>query len=233
LIGDREIQVWLARTDVSEETIRELSEVLDDEERARAARFRFEDDQRRSIVARATLRTLLARHLDRPTSELRFVYGAQGKPALSDAAIEFNVSHSGSFVAIAFARGSPVGVDVECERRASDLLAIAGRFFSPVEADVVRNASDVAGAFYKTWTAKESVIKAVGGGLSIDLASFVVTPSPERFTPVENVGGDALLAGWFVQTLVEPAEGCHAAVAIRGGEWTTIVRTTGAVDGRR
>lgn len=233
MIGEREIHVWMARTDVSEETIRELSDVLDEEERAVAARFRFEDDRRRSIVARATLRRLLARDLDRQSSDLRFVFGAQGKPALSDAAIELNVSHSGSWVALAFARGSPVGVDVECGRRGkSDLLGIAGRFFAPVEAALVREASDLAGAFYRTWTAKESVIKAVGGGLSIDLASFVVRPSPERFTPVENVGGDALLAGWFVQTLREPGDGYHAAVAIRGGDWTTIVRRVESMTGR-
>lgn len=219
MIGEREIHVWLARTDVSAETIRELSAVLDDEERARAARFRFEDDQRRSVVARSSLRTLLGRYLERPTSELQFALGPQGKPALAGNEIEFNVSHSGDSVLLAFAHGSPIGVDVECERRTSDMLAIAARFFSPTEADAVRNADNLAAAFYKTWTAKESVIKAVGGGLSIDLTSFRVTPSPE-LTAVES----DVLGGWYVQTLPEPDDGYHAAVAIRGRDWTTIVR---------
>ena len=219
MIGEREIHVWLARTDVSAETIRELSAVLDDEERARAARFRFEDDQRRSIVARSALRTLLGRYLDRPPGDLRFVLGPQGKPALADVPLEFNVSHSGTYVTIAFAEGSPIGVDVETERRTNDMLAIAGRFFSPVEAEAVRNADNIAAAFYKTWTAKESVIKAIGGGLSIDLTSFRVTPSLD-LTPVESDN----LGDWFVQTLPEPGDGYHAAVAIRGDDWTTIVR---------
>jgi 4'-phosphopantetheinyl transferase len=231
MIGPREIHIWLARIDVPEESIRSMETVLDDEERARVARFRFEDDQRRAIVARATLRTLLGRYLDRAPDALQFVLGAQGKPSLPDGTIEFNVSHSGTFVALAFAEGSPIGVDVECEQRTSDLLGIAGRFFSPAEADVVRHAADVAGAFFRTWTAKESVIKAAGGGLSIDLRSFRVTPAPDRFTAVESPGGDATLAGWFVQSLPAPGEGYHAAVAVRGDDWTTIVRTI--VDGRR
>jgi 4'-phosphopantetheinyl transferase len=227
LIGDRELHVWLARTDVAADRIRELMAILDDEERARVARFRFEDDQRRAIVARASLRTLLGRYLDRAPRELRFVFGPQGKPALADAALEFNVSHSGAFVALAFARDAPLGVDVECAHRTSDMLAIAERFFSPAEAELVRNAPDVAAAFYTTWTAKESVIKAIGGGLSIDLKSFRVTPARERFTPIEST----TLGDWYVQSLPEPADGYHAAVAIRGADWTTIVRNVGAVNG--
>jgi len=219
LIAERELHVWFARTDIAEKTIRELTPILDDDERERVARFRYEDDQRRAIVARASLRILLGRYLDHAPHELRFVFGPQGKPALTDGALEFNVSHSGALVALAFARNAPLGVDVECADRASDLLAIAERFFSPAEAAVVRKAPDVAAAFYRTWTAKESVIKAIGGGLSIDLKSFRVTPARERFTPVEST----TLGDWHVQALPEPESGYHAAVAIRGADWTTTV----------
>jgi 4'-phosphopantetheinyl transferase len=156
--------------------------------------------------------------------DLRFVFGPQGKPALLDGRLEFNVSHSGPLVLLAFASGSPVGVDVEQEKKDRDRIAIAQRYFAPAETEKVRRAEDVAGAFYRTWTAKESVIKAVGGGLSIDLSSFLVTPDRGTFTAVENAGDDARLTGWYVQTLPEPGEGAHAAVAVRGEGWTTVVR---------
>jgi len=224
LIPEREAHVWVARTDVSADEIRAMSSLLDDDERARAARFRFEEDQRRSIVARATLRRLLAEYLGREATGLRFVVGSQGKPALDDAALEFNVSHSGPLVVLAFAAGSPVGVDVEQEKSERDRLGIAQRFFAPSEAEKVRRAEDVARAFYRTWTAKESVIKAVGGGLSIDLASFLVTPDRGTFTAVENAGSDERLTGWYVQTLQEPADRAHAAIAVRGEGWSAIVR---------
>lgn len=224
MIAEREVHVWIARTDLAAGEIGALSAILDEEERTRAARFRFEEDQHRSIVARAILRRLLATYLGVSPQELRFVFGPQGKPALPDGSVEFNVSHSGRHVLLAFASGSPVGVDVEQEKKERDRLAIAQRFFAPAEAEKVRHAEDVAGAFYRTWTAKESVIKAVGGGLSIDLASFLVTPDRGTFTAVENAGDDARLTGWYVQTLPEPGEGAHAAVAVRGEGWSTIVR---------
>lgn len=224
MIAEREVHVWLARTDVAAAEIRASSAILDEEERARAARFRFEKDQHRAIVARASLRRLLAAYLRVSPRDLRFVFGPQGKPALLDGSLEFNVSHSGPLVLLAFAKGSPVGVDVEQEKKERDRLAIAQRYFAPAETEKVRRAEDVAGAFYRTWTAKESVIKAVGGGLSIDLSSFLVTPDRGRFTPVENAGDDARLSGWYVRTLPEPAEDAHAAVAVRGDGWSTIVR---------
>jgi 4'-phosphopantetheinyl transferase len=224
MIANREIHVWIARTDLASDAIRADLAVLSDDERARAGRFRFEEDQHRSIVARATLRRVLGTYLSRSPQDLHFVFGPQGKPALADGALEFNVSHSGPLVLLAFAAGSPVGVDVEQEKPERDRLGIAQRFFAEPEVEKVRCADDVARAFYRTWTAKESVIKAVGGGLSIDLSSFLVTPDRGTFTAVENASGDERLTGWYVQTLPEPAELAHAAVAIRGEGWSTIVR---------
>jgi 4'-phosphopantetheinyl transferase len=224
MISEREVHVWIARTDVAQEEIRSSSAILDDEEHARAARFRFEEDQNRSIVARATLRRLLGEYLRRDAAGLRFVFGPQGKPALEDTALEFNVSHSGPLVLLAFATGSPVGVDVEQEKPERNRLGIAQRFFAEPEVEKVKYADDVARAFYRTWTAKESVIKAVGGGLSIELSSFLVTPDRGTFTAVENAGSDERLTGWYVQTLPEPGDRAHAAIAVRGEGWTTIIR---------
>jgi 4'-phosphopantetheinyl transferase len=118
-----------------------------------------------------------------------------------------------------------VGVDVETDRRDADRIPVAERFFAPIEVEAVKRSRDVARAFYETWTAKESVIKAVGGGLSIDLASFQVAPHPDRFTPVESNGDAERLKGWFIRTLPEPGPGAHAAVAVRGDGWNVIVRS--------
>lgn len=225
-IGEREIHIWIARTDGSEAEIASLARVLDAEERDRAARFHFDADRRRSIVARGALRLLLGRYLERDPFELRFVTGPQGKPALADAALELNVSHSGDYVLIALASGTPVGVDVECENRTSDLKGIAGRFFDPAEAAAVVRAADAdaVALFFQTWTAKESLIKAVGGGLSLPLDSFRVTPGSGEFAAVTNHGDDARLDGWFIRALPPFAVDYHAAVAARGGDWETIVR---------
>jgi 4'-phosphopantetheinyl transferase len=225
-IGEREIHIWIARTDRGDAEIASLSRVLDGEERSRAARFHFDADRRRSIVARGALRLLLAQYLARDPSGLRFVTGPQGKPSLADAALEVNVSHSGDYVLIALASGTPLGVDVECENRTTDLKGIADRFFDPAEAAAVvaANDADAVALFFQTWTAKEALIKAVGGGLSLPLDSFRVRPGSEQFAAVQNHGHDERLDGWYVRALPPFAVHYHAAVAARGDAWETIIR---------
>ena len=204
-----------------------LGDVLSDEERRRAERSRFEDDQRRSIVARGTLRMLLGRRLGLDPRRLEFVEGAQGKPALRGGGLEFNVSHSGDRVAIAIANGSPVGIDIEVEQpRMTDLVVLARRYFSPGEArEVERGAAVDAEAamrlFFTIWTAKEAVIKAVGGGLSIELASFSVLPVQTAWGAVENLGGDPKLNGWHVAALPSD-EGYRTAISALGSEWEIV-----------
>lgn len=207
------IEVWLARTDVAAETLGRMAELLDEEERARAGRYRFEADRARSIVARSALRELLGRALDRDPRALRFVTGEHGKPALADGAVEFNVSHSGERVAIAIA-SAPVGVDIEHDRELRDVLALAKRFFSPSEAAAVERDPSL---FLSIWTAKESVIKAIGGGLTIELASFEAFATPDRFAPVTN------LEEWLVRAL--PLDGGYrGAVSTRGAEAEVTTR---------
>jgi 4'-phosphopantetheinyl transferase len=204
-----------------------LREVLDTEERARAERYRFEEDRHRSIVARGTVRRLLGRRLGRDPRDLRFVEGPQGKPALIGGELEFNVSHSGDRVAIAIAEGGPIGVDIEVEQpRMTDLVVLARRYFSPGEALAVEKAAEQAPdqampLFFTIWTAKEAVIKAVGGGLSIQLASFSVLPVRSAWGAVENLGGDPKLDGWHVAAL--PSEpGYRAAMAAPGDGWEIV-----------
>jgi len=209
------VHVWIVSTNIDEPSLARASALLDDEERRRVASFRFESDQRMSLVARAALRTLLGRHLQRDPRALRFILGEQGKPALAEGEVEFNVSHSAGHVAIAISEGGAVGVDLEAVRPTSDLLHLAERFFSAREAENVRIASDDdrAERFFAYWTAKESVIKAVGGGLSIDLRSFETDPRIGQPTSVRNHGDDARLNGWNVFAIASGIDGFHLAVA--------------------
>lgn len=223
MLTDREIHVWIARTDTA--AIESLSRVLTDEERARVARFRFDADRARAIVARGALRMLLGQYLQRDPSVLRFVSGPNGKPALPDGALEFNVSHAGDFAAIAVAAGTPVGIDVELEKPMSDLRLIAARFFAPAEAEAILRApaAEAPALFFATWAAKEAVAKAAGGGLSLGLQSFRVDPRSEELVPVENEGADARLDGWYVRALPPLAPRYHAALAAHGGGWETVI----------
>ena len=190
---------------------------LSSDEIARAERFRFERHRRAFVLGRAALRALLGSYMGIVPSDVRFVYGLHGKPALADAtsALRFNASNSGDLAACAFTRGCEIGVDIEQYRGVRDLEHIAHRFFSPEEAREVLELAEAekAPGFFNCWTRKEAYIKAMGGGLSIPLDSFRVTLRPGAPARMVTLGGSADAArGWTLHDFT-PAAGYAGAIA--------------------
>ncbi len=150
-----------------------LRNLLNDEERARAARFHFERDQRRYVAARGLLRELLGERLGLDPAALRLRVGPHGKPALAGGpgALRFNVSHSGDRALFALADGGrEVGVDLESAARlgdARDLPALAARTLTPADLARWRDLPEAGrpGAFLRAWTRLEAYGKATGEGL--------------------------------------------------------------------
>jgi 4'-phosphopantetheinyl transferase len=157
--------------------------VLDDAERARAARFRFDADRETYRAAHVLLRRALSALAPPAPARWRFVAGSHGRPEIDTAAcpaaagLRFNLSHGRGLVCCAVTRAAPVGVDGECRRPLRDRAALAERFFAPSEAAAVHAAegagSDAAAErFYAFWTLKEAYVKALGLGLSMGLDRF-------------------------------------------------------------
>jgi len=152
--------------------------LLRPEERARADRFRQADDRRRYILGRGLLRTVLGRHLDRAPGSLVLGAGPRGKPTLADGdGIAFNVSHSGDYVLVAVGRAAAIGVDVEQWRPDLDLVGVGPQVFTPAEQAAIAHApaAQQTYRFFRQWTFKEAVAKAVGQGLSLDVTRFEIT----------------------------------------------------------
>jgi 4'-phosphopantetheinyl transferase len=141
---------------------------LDARERNRAALFRFDLHRRRFILAHGALRKVLGEFLNRSAADVAIEQADFGKPFLPDSDIFFNMSHSEECIVIAVRRGKPVGVDVEFIRPVTDMLAIVEENFYPHERSLL-NSQEM---FFKYWTRKEALIKAVGRGISIPLTSF-------------------------------------------------------------
>lgn len=182
--------------------------VLAPEEKQRAQRMQPGRARQRFVAGRRLLRTALAGYLACAPSEVRFVYGAQGKPNLSpeySRELQFNLAHSHDMILLAVGRGRPVGVDVEWIRPLPALQRMAGRIMSseelrrwqalPCEAQLE--------AFFSLWTRQEALAKGMGVGVA------AVWGRDTR-----HAGG---CQNWWSVAL-EPAPGYAGALALAGGE---------------
>lgn len=186
-----EVHVWRLALDQPDDVLTEFRRTLDADELERAGRFHFEKHRRHFVVGRGGLRYVLSRYLDAKPEELRFTYGAFGKPALVGGELRFNMSHSHGVALFAVAEDRELGVDVEHIRADFASEEIARRFFSPVEVaafNALRQDEQVA-AFFRCWSRKEAYIKAIGRGLSEPLDAFDVTLAPGEAAALLRASG--------------------------------------------
>jgi len=80
-----DVDLWTWELDVDPSTLAHLQALLDDTERARAARFVHERHQHRFAAGRGRLREILGRYLNVPAADVAFAYGDHGKPELAAA----------------------------------------------------------------------------------------------------------------------------------------------------
>ena len=216
-LDEGDVHVWTSHVESRSAELSHLRSLLSSDECDRADRFTFERHQQAFVVARGTLREVLASYVDVQPQNVSFVYGAHGKPALASAALQFNASHSGDRIVIAVTRVSQVGVDIE-QHRPVEYLELAERFFSPREIDVLRaaGAENLAPMFDRCWTRKEAYVKARGRGLSLPLRDFAVSLGADAGAGlVWSREGDAELQRWELRPLDMDAEHTAALVVER------------------
>jgi 4'-phosphopantetheinyl transferase len=224
------VQVWQVQLDVDAAAVASAMAVLSGEERARADRLRRPQDRRRFIVSRGALRRILGGGLGVAPQALRLGEGEHGKPCLAVAdGPQFNVSHSGDLALIAVCRGHAVGVDIEQTGRGpGELDAIAQAYFSTAErlAYAALPAAERAPAFYRGWTRKEAVAKALGLGMSLPGPSFDVTLTSEP--QLLRLGEETAPSPWslidlhlppgYAGALAAPASGVQVVMGLDEGD---------------
>lgn len=139
---------------------------LTESEMTFSKKYASADSKEAYLKGRSGLRAFASLYASIAPREVKIEITKSGKPFFENiAGLHFNISHSGSEVAIAFST-NPVGFDMEVLDRKRDCLAIAGRFFTAEESREVELAGDSANElFVKLWTAKESMLKLSGEGL--------------------------------------------------------------------
>lgn len=127
---------------------------------------------RRRIQQQFLLRLLLGSYLDCPGKSIRLVRNEHGKPALSGvqaaSGLNFNLSHSGDWLAVVVGYDVALGVDIEVDRRLERASDLAGRFFPAEEAHWLQGQDEpfLSRQFLNQWTAREALAKANGRGLA-------------------------------------------------------------------
>ena len=138
---------------LSDPVLREQPGVLDAEEERTAAqrgeRFR---------VIRSLLKQELSKRCGTGAAEIHLSYGTHGKPSFRHQ--EFNISHSGDCLCMAF-HHTPIGVDVE-QVRPRSMSRLAPRFMAPEQLAAFQERGCNTEEFFCCWCAAEALVKQAG-----------------------------------------------------------------------
>lgn len=172
-IAPHELHIW--QVNLADWDAAQLIHLLNATEKKRALRYHFKKHQSRFIIARANLKKILSYYLNVVPQNIHFKYTAHQKPFLPTKTLQFNLSHADELMLCALTHTQAVGIDIE-KMREIDFLSIAERFFNPAEITYLTSLppKEQLAGFFKIWSAKEAVTKALGKGLSLTFASFSV-----------------------------------------------------------
>ncbi len=216
--NNKEIHLWITNHFSHEEKYLAYREFLTEDEKQRERQFVTDSLRKRFVISRAILRMFLQYYLLEPNAAIELFYGKQGKPSLVDTAtgLEFNLSHSQDIIIYGFARGFPIGVDIEY---------INPNLLKNNLENMVLSTSEIARfhqldqnqkimAFYRAWTRKEAVLKATGVGLLKSLQDIEVTFTSFEKPQVTSIdGGVAQAALWSIHNIEKIPGYCGAIAA--------------------
>ncbi|MCP3868844.1 MAG: 4'-phosphopantetheinyl transferase superfamily protein [Gammaproteobacteria bacterium] len=207
------LDLWLI--DLTQETV--LSHpFLSPDEKERVRRIQYKAGKRRFSNARTTMRKVLSDYLGMQPWEIRFAYGAMGKPevALSDTGIRFNLSHSEDLAILVVTDQGEVGIDLEPIRQRKNLLGIAKRVFDESTFKYLSCLPNISQMqeFNRLWTELEARSKAAGKGVfhrpegtGIDILSF--EPKEEWVATIALMGDLPGIDSWHCHHFVYSAQG--------------------------
>ena len=142
--------------------------------------------RRRFSLCRAALRAVLCDYLACSNERLAFATSDHGKPfavvAGQPSDVAFNVSHTASHGLIALAPSGCLGIDLEERVPKRSLDALIEAVMGPQEQAhlAVLEGNEKLELFYRFWTLKEALIKALGTGFSTDPSRFELPANMRR-----------------------------------------------------
>lgn len=169
-----------------------LFKILSYEEKKQSQRFVMKQLEHRYIASHGILRCLLSFYLkENHPKDISYDLNPFGKPELPNQnPLKFNMSHSKDMAVYAASFHQSVGIDVEWknpnirfEDFFSDILTDSeqGVFLNPQI-----NHGKKIDSFFDIWTKKESLVKALGKGLSYDVKRIETAQNSTGWYELEN-----------------------------------------------
>lgn len=156
----------------------QASALLSDDEQARVARKRRQQDREGLVLCYALHRLLLSAWSGGDAARLPVGRDADGRPLSGQAGVSTSLSHTRDAFALVVASDAAVGIDVEPAESAATLEEIAGQVCHPQELQRLAHLAGTArqAQLLKAWVRKEAYLKAVGVGLEWEMSGFVADP---------------------------------------------------------
>jgi phosphopantetheinyl transferase len=155
-----------------------LLSLLSESEKARASRFRLKTDFNCYVSVHGLLRIELSKLLNKDPRSIVFSEQKNGKPFIPGSDLPFNLSRSKTeFTFVIGEPGQFIGIDIERIKPGIDIKAISKNYFNVKEQDLIsscENTEDQNLVFFKLWTRKEAILKAIGTGISAGLSNVLV-----------------------------------------------------------
>jgi len=223
LTAINKVDVWRLSLDLFAESLERCEAVISSSERERGERFLSPQHRRRYLASQGQLRWLLARYLNRPPRSLKFSRHQWGKPYLADADLSFNISHSQDCLLIAVTQKQSIGVDVEALHPLHSMEAMARRCFADSELAYWEGLAEDERpkVFFRLWTLKEALVKAIGRGLGLGVKRCVYGLAPLRLLALPEECGS--VDNWRVCEL-DVGSDFRAALCVSGGKIQVVRR---------
>ena len=210
-----------------EDMLLDLPELLSDDEIYRFSRINHRRARNNFLRSRAATRLILASYLRCAAADIGFSYNENGRPEISSFAhpgLRFNLSHSGNYCLLVV-NESDIGVDVERLHDGRDYAALAGRFFTSAEHDLLNSSADK-NLFYRMWVLKEASVKARGIKLLAGLDRFQCSISEAGVLKVIDKLSEDLPGSWSARQW-QPDDRSTAAVVVKCAEADYVEKNLG------
>nr|WP_321223484.1 4'-phosphopantetheinyl transferase superfamily protein [uncultured Psychroserpens sp.] len=161
-----------------------LTNYLNDTEKLRAKKYHFDKDRNQFIITRSLLKFILAQRAGLSITNIHIEIDTNRKPYLTtNQSICFNVTHANDYALILVRDDKNVGIDVEYLNADFNFTEMLKDIYSDLEIDTVLHSTYKTHSFFKLWTRKEAIVKAIGTGISDDLPQLIALDGQHNIDP--------------------------------------------------